>query len=71
MTALRGLVHGNTITLEEGLPSLEGREVRILLEPVEDADLRLSAPEQARLLREWATHGPQGPIEDEGEAEFP
>jgi hypothetical protein len=71
MTALRGRLHRNTITLEATLPSLEGKEVRILIEPVEEADLELSPVEQARLWREWAAHGPEGPIENDGETEFP
>ena len=43
----------------------------MLVEPVEVEDLKLAPSEQARLLREWGTYGPQGPIEDAGEDEFP
>ena len=31
----------------------------------------LSRVEQARLWEEWARKGPQGPIEDDDEPEFP
>jgi hypothetical protein len=37
----------------------------------EDLDLVLPAEVQDRLWREWVNSGPQGPIEDEGEPEFP
>lgn len=71
MTALRGRLHGNTITLEEDWPPLEGREVRVLIEAVGESDPRLSAEEQRRLWKQWVAGGPQGPIGDDGEPEFP
>jgi len=49
--ALKGLLHGNTITLETTVPIEE--------------KIELSAQEQAELWREWAERGPQGPIPDE------
>jgi hypothetical protein len=65
MTEARmGRLQGNTITLEEPVPPLEGRRVRVLLEPVEDRDIQLSADEQADLWRAWSEQGPQGPIDD-------
>jgi hypothetical protein len=63
-----GTVHGNTITLDEAVPPLEGRRVRVNLEPLtDDPDQVLTADEQARLLREWAAGGPQGPLDAENE----
>jgi hypothetical protein len=67
-TALKGLLHGNTITLEETVPPLEGQRVHVLIEPVEET--ALSAQEQAELWRQWAERGPQGPISIE-DAELP
>jgi hypothetical protein len=61
--ALRGLLHGNVITLESSIPTLEGKEVQVLIEAVEE--MKVAAEEEAALLREWAERGPQGPISDE------
>jgi hypothetical protein len=60
-----GTVHGNTIALDEPVPPLEGCRVRVTLEPLSTAEVELTAEEQARLLREWAAKGPQGPLEAE------
>lgn len=64
-----GLVHGKTITLDEDAPGLDGRRVRVIIEPIEDADLELSAEEQARVWAEWrereAREGAE-PIQDAG-----
>ncbi|HEY3569988.1 MAG TPA: hypothetical protein VGP73_18785 [Thermoanaerobaculia bacterium] len=69
MTAsLKGLLHGNTITLEATVPPLEGQRVHVLIEPIEETTL--SAQEQAELWRQWAERGPQGPISIE-DAELP
>lgn len=62
--ALKGLLHGNTITLETTIPPLEGKRVHVLVEPLEE-EIELSTEEQAELWREWAERGPQGPISDE------
>jgi hypothetical protein len=48
-----GSVHGKTITLDEEAPELEGRRVRVRIEPIEDAELELTAEENARLWAEW------------------
>ena len=71
MTAHKGQIQGNTITLEEPLPALEGKQVRVLIEPLDEAEVVLLASEQARLWKEWAANGPDGPIEDGTEPEFP
>lgn len=68
--ALTGVLHGNTITLDSPVPPLDGRRVRVIIAP-EDPELGIPTEEQARLWDEWAQRGPQGPIEDEGEPEFP
>jgi hypothetical protein len=68
--ALTGVLHGNTITLDAPVPPLEGQRVRVLI-ALDDQDLTLAAEEQARLWDEWAQSGPQGPLEDDGEPEFP
>ncbi len=68
--ALTGRVRGNVITLDEPLPPLEGRRVRVSVEPLSD-ETRLSDEEKSELWRLWVERGPQGPIEDEGEPEFP
>ena len=62
--AVTGVLHGTTITLDAPVPPLDGHRVRVIVEPAGDEELALSATENAALLREWATQGPQGPIED-------
>jgi hypothetical protein len=71
MGALTGRVHGRTIDLD-ALPNapLEGKRVRVLLELV-DEDVRLTADEQAASWSAWTAHGPDGPIADDDEPEFP
>jgi hypothetical protein len=68
MTTLTGVVTGQTIALDERVPELEGKRVRVLLEPADESGL---AGDQAVVWREWAEHGPHGPIDDDGEADFP
>jgi hypothetical protein len=68
---LTGTLHGTTITLDtveaaSASVSAEGQRVRVVVEPLDDADLLLSPDQQRRLLLAWAEHGPQGPIEDDG-----
>ena len=70
---MTGTLHGNVITLDTIDPAAkaapdQGQRVLVAVEPLDEADLLLSAEQQAQLLRAWAEHGPQGPIEDEGEA---
>jgi hypothetical protein len=68
MTSRQGTVQGNTITLDTAMPPLEGRRVRVLIEPLEES-ARLTPETQAQLWKTWVESGPQSPIEDE--AEFP
>ena len=67
--AVSGVVHGNVIELDEAVPGLEGRRVRVVVEPVDDAPE--DRAEQQRAWEAWAARGPQGPVEDDGEPELP
>lgn len=69
--SLTGLLHGNTITLDGAVPPLEGRRVRVMIEPLEDKDAPFSRERQQELWQEWSERGPQGPIEDEDEPDLP
>jgi hypothetical protein len=60
--AITGVINGTTITLDAPVPPLDGQRVRVIVEPADD-DVDLSPAENVELLREWAAHGPQGPIE--------
>ena len=68
--ATTGVLHGNTITLDAPVPPLEGQRVKVIIVPFEE-DRELSAEAHARAWDEWVQSGPQGPIEDDGEPEFP
>ena len=68
-TSSTGTLRGNTITLDEAVPPLDGQRVRVIIEPAQET--KLSADEQATLWNHWVERGPQGPIDDEGEPEFP
>jgi hypothetical protein len=68
MTTLTGLVHGQTIELDERVPELEGKRVRVLVEPAEDSE---AGADRVTVWQEWVERGPQGPIEDDGNPEFP
>ena len=67
--AMKGRLEGKTITLETTVPPLEGKEVRVLIEPLDD-EIELTPEQHAELWREWVRRGPQGPISDE-DAECP
>jgi len=72
MTAARqGILHGQTIELDQAVPPLEGRRVRVLIEPLEETEVVLSPEAQAQLWQSWAEKGPQGPIELDDEPEIP
>ncbi|MGD0679850.1 MAG: hypothetical protein ABSC94_31085 [Polyangiaceae bacterium] len=64
--AARGVLRGVTITLDAPVPPLDGQRVRLVIEPETQSHVSrdLSPAEHAVLLREWATHGPRGPIDD-------
>lgn len=65
--AVRGVLHGATITLDAPIPPLDGRRVRVVIEPETESgkDRELSPDQNAVLLRDWAQRGPQGPIDDD------
>ncbi len=67
--AVAGVVHGNVIELDEPVPGLEGRRVRVVVEPVDEA--AADRVEQQRASEAWVARGPQGPIDDDGEPELP
>lgn len=69
LTEVTGVVHGSTIALDKPVPPLDGCRVRVVLEPVETADLVLSEQDQDRFWREWVDRGPQGPLE--GDDDWP
>jgi hypothetical protein len=70
MTAsLKGRLQGNTITLETTVPPLDGKQVHVLIESIEE-EIELTPEEHASLWREWVRSGPQGPISHE-DAELP
>jgi len=71
MAALEGTLHGNTITLDSVVPPLEGRRVRVVIEPLDEGEVTLTPNQQAQLWRTWVEHGPQGPIDEDDEPEFP
>lgn len=68
MNTLTGRVTGKTVMLDERVPELEGKRVRIVMEPADETDASIDT---FRLWREWCERGPQGPLEDEADAEFP
>jgi hypothetical protein len=65
---VRGRVHGSSGELEGPLPQLEGQQMLVLVEPDETVP---SVDELRDAWDEWVLRGPHGPIEDEGEPEFP
>lgn len=60
-----GTVRGNTIALDGPVPPLEGRRVRVILEPLSSEETAPAPEEQERLLLEWAEKGPKGPLDAE------
>ncbi|MBX3209792.1 MAG: hypothetical protein KF764_32460 [Labilithrix sp.] len=67
--AVAGVVHGNIIELDEPIPGLEGRRVRVVVESVDEVSA--DRAEQQHAWEEWAARGPRGPIEDDAESELP
>ena len=52
------------------VPPLEGQRVRIVI-ALMDEEVDLAPGEQAKAWKQWIAGGPQGPIEEDGEPEFP
>jgi len=69
MTLKTGLLRGKTIELESAVPEMDGKRVRVVLEPVEEQ--RLSVQQQREFWRTWIERGPQGPIEDGPDTDIP
>ncbi len=66
-----GVIEGNTITLDSPIPPLDGKRVRVTIEPVEPAESVVEAEEQAQLWKLWVANGPDGPIERDSALDFP
>ena len=66
-----GQVHGKTIELDVALPALDGQRVSLFIEPLEGATEAPTREQATALWQQWREHGPQGPIDDDGEPEFP
>jgi hypothetical protein len=64
-----GLLRGATIEMESAVPEMDGQRVRVVLETVEEQ--RLSAQQQREFWRVWVELGPEGPIEDGVDTDFP
>jgi hypothetical protein len=67
--AISGIVHGKVIELDELVPALDGRRVRVVVEPMDESP---ADPNELRHAWDaWVAQGPQGPIDDDGEPELP
>jgi ribosomal protein L12E/L44/L45/RPP1/RPP2 len=60
-----GRLAGKVITLDTLVPALEGLRVKVVIEPLDEAEVTVAEAAQARLWAEWAATGPDGPIDDE------
>ena len=67
--ALTGRIHGSVIELDAPVPALEGQRVRVVVEPVDEPAIGADALRDA--WNSWVTTGPDGPIADDDEPEFP
>lgn len=65
--AVSGRVRGNTITLDHNLAELEGKRVRVVVEPADDLEQTLSTEQQALLWQAWIERGLQRPITEKDE----
>ena len=68
MTTVTGLVQGQTIALDERVPELEGKRVRVLVEPADDTSVDT---DEVTAWHEWVERGSHGPMNDDGESDFP
>jgi hypothetical protein len=59
-TPLQGLVQGNTVVLDEAVPSLQGKRVRVVLELIEEASSASTQEQRAAAWRAWVASGPKG-----------
>ncbi len=65
-----GRVEGKTIVLDRPVPALEGKRVRVVISADEE-ETALSAEAAKEAWSTWAARGPQGPIDEDLETEFP
>jgi hypothetical protein len=66
--AIPGVLRGVTLTLDAPVSPLDGKRAQVVIEPAEtesDEARGLSSMENAALLRDWARHGPKGPIDQD------
>ena len=68
-TSRTGLLKGKIIELEDPIPEMEGKRVHVVLESIEER--LLTDTEQRELWAQWVEHGPQGPIDDAADTQFP
>jgi hypothetical protein len=68
--AVTGTLKGTIITLDAPVPPLDGHRVRVVVEQA-DEEMFPSPEENAKHWAAWIAHGPQGPIEIEGDDHFP
>jgi hypothetical protein len=66
-----GTVSGTTIQLEEPVPGLEGRRVRVQLEVIDEPEPGMSPDESAQAWEAWVASGPQGPLDDDDGPAWP
>jgi hypothetical protein len=69
MTALKGIVRGATVVLDQSVPAMDGKRVLVLLDASDE--VVLPNAEQAALWKQWVESPLQGPIEDDNEPSFP
>ena len=69
VAAISGVVHGKVIELDEVMPGLEGRRVRVVVEPLDET--ATDPVELRRAWHSWAARALESPIEDDGEPELP
>lgn len=64
MTEVEGFLTGETIVLRAAVPELEGRKVRVTIEPIEDEDELTQMPPMAKLIgRTVVGTAPDGTVE--------
>lgn len=62
-TTATGRVRGTTITLDAPVSFPEDTIVRVVLEPIDDEEMKLTPEAQAQAWHEWVASGHQGPLE--------
>jgi hypothetical protein len=64
-----GRVEGKTIVLDRPLPAWEGKRVRVVVS--DEDEEKLSDQAAAEAWSGWVAKGPQGPLDEDVEPEFP